>query len=127
MPEIGGGLELLLLRLPLPQVSLGRLPGGVEPVGAEADAADGVGEADGEQLPGPAADDDLPDPAAGFDEIGGPAPLHALFLGWLFHTFSVEAVRLSVQMNELLWRPVYGTGPVFSRIDRKGLVRGGRT
>ena len=47
MPEIGGGLELLRLRLPLPQVSLGRLPGEVEPVGAEADAADGVGEADG--------------------------------------------------------------------------------
>ena len=35
-----------------------------------------------------------PDPAAGFDEIGDPAPLHALFLGWLLHTFSVEAVRV---------------------------------
>lgn len=95
MPEIGGGLDLLYLRLFLPQIGLGRLPGGVEPVGAETDAANGVGEADGEQLPGPAADDDLPDPAAGFDKIGGPAPLHALFWGWLLHTFSVEAVRPS--------------------------------
>lgn len=94
MPEIGGGLELLRLRLPLPQVSLGRLPGGVEPVGAETDAANCVGEADGEQSPGPAADDDLPDPAAGFDEIGGPAHLHAPLVRRLLHTFSVEAVRV---------------------------------
>ena len=85
----------------IPQVSLGRFPGGVEPVGPEADAAARVGEAKGEQGPGTAADDDLPDPAAGFYEIGGPAPLHAFFLGWLFHTFSVKTTRLPAQMNDL--------------------------
>ena len=85
----------------IPQVSLGRFPGGVEPVGPEADAAARVGEAKGEQGPGSAADHDLPDPAAGFDEIGGPAHLYALFWRRLLHTFSVEAARLPAQMNDL--------------------------
>ena len=39
-----GGLDLLYLRLFLPQIGLDRLPGEVEPVGPEADAAGRVGE-----------------------------------------------------------------------------------
>ena len=73
-------------------MGLGRLPGGVEPVGAEADAADRVGEADGVQLPGPAADHDLPDPAPGFQQVDGVARAYGI-VARVLHTLSVGAAE----------------------------------
>lgn len=77
----------MLLCLFLPQGGLGRLPGGIEAVPTDPDAAYGVGEAQGEQTPALAEDVSLPDPAAGFDKIYGLACIQAILL----HTFSVQA------------------------------------
>ena len=75
-------------------MGLGRLPGGVEPVGPKTDTPARVGEADGVQPPAAAPDHGLPDPAAGFHQIHDVVHPYALFGQRSFHTFTLSVAPL---------------------------------
>ena len=73
-------------------VLLGRLPGGVEPVPADADGAVSVGELDGVQAGVAAPHHGLPDPDPGDDQVDGLAHAYSVGGRCLFHAFSVSGV-----------------------------------